>query len=647
MKTQVSLLALSVALTGAASAQDPDPRTNLAEGLHDAGQAAWNMELIHAVEPPPGFFDPDALFAVPSRPAPEAEQDEAEDAEEADDADSGEDGDGAPAEADDADTQTEPEADKPTYTPLALANSDIAFDGARIYVGNFHGFHVYEAGSDDAAPERLASVVCPGGQNDVSVYGDYLFMSVEQNRARIDCGGGGAEGDVNAERFRGIRIFDISDLTDIRQVGAVQTCRGSHTHTLLPDPEDENILYIYNQGTAGVRPGDELEGCSDADPEEDADTALYSIDIIEVPLDAPEEAAIVNRPRIFADKETGEIAGLWRGGAMGVATQRTASTNHCHDITVYPELGLAAGACSGNGILLDISDPVNPARISELFDPDMAYWHSATFSNDGETIVFTDEWGGGIGARCRAEDPEHWGANLIAEVTEDGLAGRSFHKLPADQGPTENCVAHNGNLVPVPGRDIFVQSWYQGGISVMDFTDPEAPFEIAYFDRGPIDADQLYVAGHWSAYWHNGRIYGAEIARGLDVLRLLPSEHLSAAELIAAEQVRDGRVNPQTQTRIEWADTPAVAQSYLDQLNRDEALERELAERAAAELARWAEDRPRRGRLARLAQDLSAIVADADAAASEEDSEDADAAMPPRTRERITALAGVLERVSG
>jgi len=652
MKTQVSLLPILLMLAAPAAAQDADasdmdPRSTLAAGLHDAGQAAWNMELVHVVEPPAGFFDPDALFAVTwASPAPADDEEDEHEEESGAETDEAADTEDAAAEDEAAEEEAEQEDDGPDYSPLALANTDFAFDGDRIYVGNYHGFNVYDVSGADGAPVHVASIVCPGGQNDVSVYGDYLFMSVEQNRARLDCGGGGAEGDVNEERFRGIRIFDISDLSDVRQVGAVQTCRGSHTHTLLPHPEDPNVLYVYNQGTAGVRPGDELEGCSSEDPEDDPDTALYSIDIIKVPLDAPADAAIVNRPRIFADAQTGEIAGLWRGGRMGVATQRTSSTNHCHDITVYPELGVAAGACSGNGILLDLSDPENPARISEMFDPDMAYWHSATFSNDGDTIVFTDEWSGGIGARCRAEDPENWGANLIATVEDGELRGRSFYKLPAPQGATENCVAHNGSLLPVPGRDIFVQSWYQGGVSLMDFTDPEAPFEIAYFDRGPVDADTLYVAGHWSAYWHNGRIYASEIARGLDVLRLTPSEHLSAAELIAAEQVRVGLANPQTQERIVWDDTAAVAQAYLDQLNRDEALEADLADRAGAEIGRWAEDRPRLRRMARLAEDLSGLVEAAEAVNADEDADEADK-VPALTVERMTALAGVLSRAAG
>ncbi|WP_374515498.1 LVIVD repeat-containing protein [Brevundimonas sp.] len=558
-----SLLLSSVAgvlLASAASAQTADPRSSLSPGLRDAGQAASGLELEHSLEPAPGFFDPEAIFAPPvRRPQGEATA-------------------SAPASA-------EPPA-RPRYSPLALANSDMAVSDGRLFVGSFHGFNAYDLKAG-AAPELVMSVVCPGGQGDVSIHGDLLFMSVEQNRARLDCGTAEAEGEVNPERFRGIRIFDISDLNAPRQIAAVQTCRGSHTHTQVPHPTDPNILYIYNSATSGVRKSEELGICSDGQPGDNPETALYSIDVIKVPLDAPEQAAIVSRPRIFADRATGAIAGLWRGGAAGIASQRTAQTNHCHDITVYPELNLAAGACSGNGILLDISSPEQPGRISELFDADMAYWHSATFNDAGDRVVFTDEWGGGTSARCRAEDPATWGANLIATIENRQLKGQTFFKLPASQAASENCVAHNGNLIPVPGRDLMVQAWYQGGVSVMDFTDPARPMEIAYFDRGPLDAERLMVGGAWSAYWFNGRIYASEIARGLDVLKLVPGEHLSAAEIAAAESVRLETVNPQTQTRIVWPDSPDVAQAYLDQLVRSGAVDAALATRVGSAVEGW------------------------------------------------------------
>jgi len=474
------------------------------------------------------------------------------------------------------------------------------------------------------------SVVCPGGQGDVSVVGNLLFMSVEQNRARLDCGTAAAEGDVNAERFRGIRIFDISDLNAPRQVAAVQTCRGSHTHTLVPDPTDPRSLYIYNSGTADVRKTEELAICTDGQPDQNPETVLFSIDVIKVNLDRPQDAAIVNRPRIFADAN-GRVAGLWRGGRSGIASQATAQTNQCHDITVFPEVGIAAGACSGNGILLDISDPRNPTRLSDIFDPDMAYWHSATFNNTGDKVVFTDEWGGGVGARCQATDPSTWGANMVATIEDRTLRGRAFHKLPSAQGADENCVAHNGMIIPVPGRDLMVQAWYQGGVSVMDFTDPTHPIEIASFDRGPVQDGKLIVAGSWSAYWFNGRIYSSEIVRGLDVLKLVPSEFLSAAEIAAAEAVRSDQINPQTQVRVSWADHPDVAQAYLDQIKRSPTADAALTAQVQAGVDQWRRSaRNRRG-----ASELSAALT-----AAAEKATGAD-------KGRMTALAGMFERRAG
>jgi len=601
-----SVAALGLALTATAAVAQAgqtiqaDARSTLSAGLHDAGQAASGMALEYSLEPAPGFFDPAALFAPVPRP-PE----------------------GAPAPV-----NAGPQA-RPRFSPLALANSDMAISRGRLFVGNFNGFNAYDI--TRGAPRLVMSVVCPGGQGDVSVHGNLLFMSVEENRGRLDCGTSGAEGDVNAERFRGVRIFDISDLNAPRQIAAVQTCRGSHTHTLVPDPTDPRSLYVYNQGTSGVRKTGELAICSDGQPDANPETALFSIDVIKVPLDRPQDAAIVNRPRIFADSQTGRVAGLWRGGAAGLASQRTAQTNQCHDITVYPEIGLAAGACSGNGILLDISDPRNPTRLSDIFDPDMAYWHSATFNNAGDKVVFTDEWGGGLAARCQASDPATWGANMVATIENRTLTGRSFHKLPSAQGATENCVAHNGNLIPVPGRDLMIQAWYQGGVSVMDFTDPLKPVEIAYFDRGPIDANKLYVGGSWSAYWFNGRIYSSEIARGLDVLKLVPGDQLSAAEIAAAESVMAEEINPQTQTRFAFADHPDVAQAYLDQLARAPGTDTALNDRVRAAVGQWRSGRADRRGSAALATSLTAAADKATGA----------------DKSRMTALAAMFGRRAG
>jgi hypothetical protein len=467
---------------------------------------------------------------------------------------------------------------------MTFANSDMAFQGDYVFVGNFAGFHVFDV-SEPSSPVLRTTVICPGGQGDVSVLGNLLFMSVEAMSGRVDCGVQGVPEPVSAERFRGVRIFDISDIDRPRQVAAVQTCRGSHTHTLVPDPNDDGVVYVYVSGAAGVRPGEELPGCVRVGPDQDQETALFRIEVIRVPLEAPQDARVVSEPRIFADDE-GNIAGLWRGGDHGEGTQRTAQTNHCHDITAYPELGLAAGACSGNGLLLDISDPANPRRIDEVVDPNFAYWHSATFNNDGTSVIFTDEWGGGTAPRCRATDLAEWGANAIFRLEDGRLQHAGYYKLPAEQTAVENCVAHNGSVVPVPGRDIKVQAWYQGGISVFDFTDPSHPVEIAYFDRGPLNEEQLMPGGFWSAYWHNGYIYGSEMVRGLDVLQLTPSEHLTENELAAASLVRLQTFNPQTQPRITWPAHFTVARAYVDQLERSGGLDAAALARVRAGLDR-------------------------------------------------------------
>ncbi len=515
-----ALMLFAGALDAQAPHQTPadDPRVGLGAGWLDAEEAAWNMEIMATLPRPPGFFDSENLGN------------------------------------------------------LNLANSDLAFRDNLLFVGNFHGFMIYDI-SNPSNPILRTSFICPGGQGDLSVYGNLLFMSVEQGRGRIDCGTQGTSGPVDAERFRGVRIFDISNLDSPRQIAAVQTCRGSHTHSLVKHPGDDNNLYVYVSGSAGVRPAAELAGCSGASPDEDPDaTSLFRIEIIEVPLHLPAAARVVNAPRVFADQATGRVDGLWPGGVHGEDTQRSAQTNHCHDITTFPAIGLAAGACSGNGILFDISDPVNPERIHEVIDTNFAYWHSATFNNDGTTVIFTDEWGGGTSPRCRAEDRPEWGANAIFRIVDGEMEFASYFKIPAAQTAQENCVAHNGSLVPVPGRDIKVQAWYQGGVSVFDFTDPANPVEIAFFDRGPIDAERLVTGGYWSTYWYNGAIYGSEIARGLDVLRLTPSEYLTQNEIDAANLVRWDKFNPQHQPKMTWPAAFPVARAYLDQLERSGAV---------------------------------------------------------------------------
>jgi len=552
-----------------------DPRVGLKAGLRDAGVAARNMELVSSMSKPEGFFDPKAPAgtALPPEPPPGAQRSPGNASGNTPPPPSGApSAGGAPA----------PDNASPGGPPpgggLNFANSDLAFSGNHLVQGNFHGFVTYDI-ENTRRPRLIASVVCPGGQGDVSIYGDLLFMSVEQTRGRIDCGTQGVQAASSPERFRGIRIFDISNVRKPKQIAAVQTCRGSHTHTLVVDPDDKANVYVYGSGTGSVRSSEELAGCSGLKPEEDPNTALFSIDVIKVPLSAPEKAAIVNRPRIFADLKSGAIAGLWTGGDHGPGTQRTSTTNQCHDITVMPSIGLAVGACSGNGILLDISDPVNPVRLDAVNDKNFAYWHSATFNNDGTKVIFTDEWGGGTRPRCRASDPPAWGANAIFDIVDGKMQFRSYYKLPAPQTEQENCVAHNGSLIPVPGRDIMVQGWYQGGLTVFDFTDSANPVEIAFFDRGPLDANRLITGGYWSTYWYNGHVYGAEIARGVDVFRLTPSEHLSQNEIDAATLVRFTEFNAQHQPRVMWPANFIVARAYLDQLTRSRGI---AAERATA-----------------------------------------------------------------
>ena len=513
-----------------------DPRATLKPGFRDAGEAISNMRHVVALQKPAGFFDPDN----PAQLQPIKERDKGKD---------------------EAKNTSRRDGDEEEYEPqfgergslLSFAFTDMAFSGDMMVAGSYHGFNTYRLGQD-GVPQLISSVVCPGGQGDVSIAGNLLVMSVEDRRGRIDCGLEGVDDKVSGERFRGLRIFDISDITRPKQVGLVQTCRGSHTHSIV-DADDRRLI-VYNSGTSYVRDSEEVPGCFSAGGD---NTALFSIDVIEIPVADPSKARIVDRPRVFA--RDGEIAGLWGGGDHGDGTQDTSQTNQCHDITVFPAKKLAAGACSGNGIILDISDPLKPQRIDDVTDKGFAYWHSATFNNDGTKVLFTDEWGGGGRPRCQAGDPKNWGADAFYGIENGKLVYRGTYKLPAPQGDKENCVAHNGSIIPVPGRDIFVQAWYQGGISVIDFTDDQNIHEIAYFDRGPIDKDQLVTGGYWSAYWYKGRIYATEISRGLDVFALEPSEFLTAEEIAAAEGAlyADGVFNPQTQTQVTWPDALVAA----------------------------------------------------------------------------------------
>jgi hypothetical protein len=501
------------------SPPSPDPRVGLSAGLRDAGEASWNLRLISTTPPSA------TLFAA-------------------------------------------------AQTPDAN-NSDIGFLGNYAIQGNYNGWQVWDI-SNPARPALKRAFPCPASQSDVSVFRNLLFVSGEDVAARLDCGQGGVADSVSTERLRGIRVFDITDISNPKNVANVQTCRGSHTHTVVTSPNDPANVYIYVSGSSAVRSPKELPGCSDLAPDQDPNSARFRIEVIRVPLANPERAAIVSSPRIFNDLGAapahGENPEDLRTGIARSRERAETGPDQCHDITVYPALGFAGGACRGYGLLLDIRDPVNPKRLFAAADSNFVAWHSATFNNDGTKVLFTDEWGGGRGARCRATDNKDWGANAIFSRVGDRLEFQSYYKLPAPQTATENCVAHNGSLIPIPGRDVMVQGWYQGGITVFDWTDPKNAKEIAFFDRGPISANELMLAGSWSAYWYNGYVYSSEIMRGLDVLELVPSGLLSQNEIDAAKTVRFEYLNTQEQPKLIWPASFALARAYVDQLERSGGL---------------------------------------------------------------------------
>ena len=602
-----------------------DPRAKLAPGLYNAGEAAMGIKHLQLVKKPAAFQlgtnnpdDPKVQKMLGQLNMPNVAK-----------------------------------IPKPMHlviAQLAFANSDLAFQGNHLFQGNFYGVNIFDI-SNPAHSKLLTSLVCPGGQGDVSVYKNLLFMSVEQPNGRLDCGTQGFPPDpappatepkpkkrpvpsAQKDRFRGVRIFDISDIKNPKQVAAVQTCRGSHTHTLVVDPNDKENVYIYVSGTSFVRRPEEMAGCSGVEePEKDPNTALFRIDVIKVPVASPQDAKVVSNPRVFMDARTGAINSLTNGGTHGKkGPEKPKETNQCHDITVYSAIGLAAGACSGNGILLDIKDPVNPKRVDAVNDPNYSYWHSASFSNDGTKVLFTDEWGGGLGARCRPNDPNVWGADAIFGLKNDKLTFESYYKMPAAQSDTENCVAHNGSLIPVPGRDIEVQAWYQGGISVVDFTDAAHPFEIAYFDRGPIDPKVLVLGGDWSAYWYNGYIYASEIARGLDVFELTPTKFLTQNEIDAAKTVRVNELNVQNQQKIEWPAKLAVAKAYVDQLSRSQALPSDKVAALQKAIQSAESSHMSKDAVAELNRMAASLANEAGAAKNREDSK------------RLHALAEILER---
>ncbi|HEX7979895.1 MAG TPA: hypothetical protein VF461_14905 [Gemmatimonadaceae bacterium] len=563
-----------------AAKPSPDPRLDLKAGLYDAGEAVWNLKVLSKTRPSQKFE--------------------------------------------------------------GGINSDLAFTGPYAIQGSFSGYQVWDI-SNAKAPTLKTAYYCPASQSDVSVYKNLLFVSGEDLTARIDCGAQGVPEAVSKDRLRGIRIFDITDIANPKNVGNVQTCRGSHTHTALVDPKDPDNVYIYVSGSSSVRSEQELPGCVNAPVDQDPNSALFRIEVIKVPVAHPEQAAIVSSPRIFtglmapakhgetaqdeaktkheADsaRKAGAYVALLHGeeqifgpgfvrplldsvvkarGGTGAPTgadsanlrmnfQRYVDTRfgptakpgvspgptQCHDITVYPAIGLAGGACGGYGLLLDISNPAQPRRIGAAADSNFSYWHSATFNNDGTKILFSDEWGGGTQPKCRATDKPEWGADAIFTLTADRkMEFKNYYKLPVAQTATENCVAHNGSLIPIPGRDVMIQAWYQGGISMFDWTDASHPREIAYFDRGPVDANKLTLAGSWSVYWYNGVIVSSEIQRGLDIFELVPSAFISQNEIDAAKTVHLDYLNTQGQPKIVWPATFALSRAYVDQLERSKGL---------------------------------------------------------------------------
>ncbi len=516
---------------------NPDPRNSLKAGWPDAGQASWNMQLDAAVRPPEPFFDPNG-------PGP----------------------------------------------TFRSTNSDLAFKGKYVIQGNYKGFQIWDV-SNPSQPRLAGLSVCPGGQGDVSVYHNLLFLSVEDLAGRVDCGTQGVLDTVSTERFRGVRIFDISDIQHPKQIGGVQTCRGSHTNTLVEDPNDKANIYIYSSGNAASRSSSELAGCSETAADDDPNAPRFLIEVIRVPLAHPEQAKIVSTPRILnqlapvtyhaplpedqarraaAMAARAAAAAAKGGGPAGPPhTAITPVVMYCHDITAYTSIGKAGAACIGYGLLLDIRDPANPKRITAAADSNIAVWHSATFSNDGKKVLFGDEWGG---PHCRGTDNKDWGGLSIYGLANDGMQFTSYYKIPAALAATAECTAHNGSLIPIPGRDVAVYSWYEGGISVVDWSDASHPKEIAFYDLGANDSTKVTMGGFWSTYWYNGHIYGSEITRGLDVLELKPSGLLSQNEIDAANSVHLDIFNPQNQKKIIWPATFALARAYLDQLGRNDGL---------------------------------------------------------------------------
>ncbi|MEP7087043.1 MAG: hypothetical protein ABI884_06890 [Gemmatimonadota bacterium] len=602
-----------------ATAPNPDPRVGLRAGLMDAQEATWNLRVVSRTQP-------SAKFA-------------------------------------------------------GITNSDLAFTGPYAIQGSYAGYQIWDI-SNPAHPTLKTAYYCPASQSDVSVYKNLLFVSGEGLTGRVDCGAEGVKDTVSKDRLRGLRIFDITDISNPKNVGNVQTCRGSHTHTALVDPKDPDNVYIYISGSSRIRSPNELPGCVSDMPDKDPNSALFRIEVIKVPLAHPEQAAIVSSPRIFSDlvaparhgesqldidadakavadaKAKGGFTGMMRGResiipagmtaplldsmakARGAMTPNAADSaalraalpevlakragppqvsdpkagpTQCHDITVYPAIGMAGGACEGYGLLLDIRDPAHPVRLAAASDSNFSYWHSATFNNDGTKVLFSDEWGGGGQPKCRITDKKEWGADALFTIVDGKMQFQSYYKMPAPQTKNENCVAHNGSLVPIPGRDVMIQSWYQGGISLFDWTDIAHPKEIAFFDRGPVDSTRMASGGSWSVYWYNGVMVSSEISRGLDIVELTPSAFISQNEIDAAKSVKFDYLNTQGQRKIVWPPSFALARSYVDQLERSHGL---AADKLAAVRTSLAGAEKAAGNERGTALNALATQIDGDAAAS-------------------------------
>ena len=578
----VSLASVVVPTLLAAQTYPPkDARSNLKPGRYDAGEAALNMRLV-SFTPKAAMFD--------------------------------------------------------TAQGLAFINSDLAFKDKYVYQGNFSGFSIWDI-SNPAAPKLVSSVACVTSQGDPSIYGNLLFLSAEGGGNRNDCGKGGVENP--RDHMAGVRIYDVSNPANPRLVKNVQTCKGSHTHTIVPHPKDKDVIYIYVSGSQGARPDSIVPGCKSGDDPADESNSLFRLDVIKVSLKNPERAEVVTGARIFtgldaAPRATGRPARGRRQPASADSTQSApppptpTGPRNCHDVTAYPSAGLLAGACGSYGILVDISNPEKPFRLDAKSDTNFSLWHTAVFSNDGKKVVFTDEWGGGTSPMCQSNSMMEMGGNTILSIDGKGkYKQHAYFKIPTAQMAEENCVSHNGGLIPVPGRDIMVQGWYQGGVSVMEFTNPDKPKELAYFDRGSIDPPRdvdaplptgpdgrprrATTGGSWGAYWWNGHIFSSELDRGFDIFELLPSDELSANEIAAAKLVKWSEYNPQSQPKIEWPAAFPVVRSYLDQLVRWNGLARERTSAIAAALnAAEAQDgRSRRNALNALAGQVDRDVAGA------------------------------------